>query len=87
MDNIWKLPAAALLALALSTAPVSVSQAASPAPVKAEHGMVVTAHHLASEIGVEVMKKGGNAVERPSPWVTPWRSPIRKPATSAAAAS
>ncbi|HTN97611.1 MAG TPA: gamma-glutamyltransferase, partial [Nordella sp.] len=37
--------------------------AASPAPVKAEHGMVVTAQHLASEIGVEVMKQGGNAVD------------------------
>lgn len=37
--------------------------AASPAPVKGEHGMVVTAQHLASEIGVEVMKKGGNAVD------------------------
>jgi gamma-glutamyltranspeptidase/glutathione hydrolase len=37
--------------------------AASPAPVKGGHGMVVTAQHLASEIGVEVMKKGGNAVD------------------------
>jgi len=39
------------------------SFAASPAPVKAEHGMVVTAQRLASEIGVEVLKKGGNAVD------------------------
>ncbi|MGE0006398.1 MAG: gamma-glutamyltransferase [Parvibaculaceae bacterium] len=37
--------------------------AASPAPVKGEHGMVVTAQRLASEIGVEVLKKGGNAVD------------------------
>ncbi len=37
--------------------------AASPQPVKAEHGMVVTAQHLASDIGVEVMKEGGNAVD------------------------
>jgi len=37
--------------------------AASPAPVKGEHGMVVTAQHLASDIGVEVMKDGGNAVD------------------------
>lgn len=37
--------------------------AASPAPVKAAHGMVVSAQHLASDIGVEVMKKGGNAVD------------------------
>jgi gamma-glutamyltranspeptidase/glutathione hydrolase len=37
--------------------------AASPAPVKAEHGMVVTAQKLASEVGVEVLKQGGNAVD------------------------
>jgi gamma-glutamyltranspeptidase/glutathione hydrolase len=37
--------------------------AASPAPVKAENGMVVTGQHFASKIGVEVMKQGGNAVD------------------------
>lgn len=37
--------------------------AASPAPVKGENGMVATAHHLASEIGVDVLKSGGNAVD------------------------
>ncbi|WFP62917.1 gamma-glutamyltransferase [Mesorhizobium sp. WSM4904] len=37
--------------------------AASPAPAKGEHGMVVTAQHLATEVGVEVLKKGGNAVD------------------------
>ena len=29
----------------------------------AEHGMVVTAQHLATEIGVDVLKRGGNAVD------------------------
>lgn len=37
--------------------------AASPEPVHAEHGMVVTAHRLASQIGVDVLKSGGNAVD------------------------
>ncbi|MBB4507149.1 gamma-glutamyltransferase [Rhizobium johnstonii] len=37
--------------------------AASPAPVEAEHGMVVTAQHLATDVGVEVLKGGGNAVD------------------------
>ncbi|MEO7114626.1 MAG: gamma-glutamyltransferase [Caldimonas sp.] len=37
--------------------------AASTAPVGAEHGMVVTAQHLASEVGVDVLKRGGNAVD------------------------
>lgn len=43
--------------------PLHPAFAASPEPVKAEHGMVVTAQHLASDVGVEVLKKGGNAVD------------------------
>ena len=39
------------------------SQAASVAPVAAEHGMVVTAQHLATQVGVDVLKKGGNAID------------------------
>jgi gamma-glutamyltranspeptidase/glutathione hydrolase len=39
------------------------ASAASAAPVAAEHGMVVTAQHLATEVGVEVLKKGGNAID------------------------
>ena len=38
-------------------------QAASVAPVAAENGMVVTAQHLATEVGVDVLKRGGNAVD------------------------
>ncbi len=32
-------------------------------PVRAKHGMVVSASKLASQIGVEIMKKGGNAID------------------------
>lgn len=32
-------------------------------PVAAENGMVVTAQHLATKVGVEVLKKGGNAID------------------------
>ena len=41
----------------------TLSNAASVAPVAAENGMVVTAQHLASRIGVDVLKRGGNAVD------------------------
>ena len=57
-----KLPFAAALALASALACVA-AQAASQPPVAAENGMVVTAQHLATRIGVDVLKDGGNAVD------------------------
>ena len=51
---------AGALVLLIGAAPL---QAASPAAVKGENGMVVTAHHLASAIGVDVLEAGGNAVD------------------------
>ena len=37
--------------------------AASQAPVAAENGMVVSAQHLATKVGVDVLKDGGNAID------------------------
>jgi gamma-glutamyltranspeptidase/glutathione hydrolase len=54
-------PSPILLCLALLLVPVA--HAASPTPVPAEHGMVVTAHTHATRIGVEVLKNGGNAID------------------------
>jgi len=50
-----------LLTLALvATAPYS---AGATRPVHAQHGMVVTVHQLASEVGIETLEAGGNAVD------------------------
>jgi gamma-glutamyltranspeptidase/glutathione hydrolase len=40
-----------------------VVNAASPAPVSAENGMVVTAQAYATRVGVDVLKQGGNAID------------------------
>lgn len=53
----------AAVSLAVTLTPSTIAFAASPAPAKGEHGMVVTAQHLATEVGVDVLKKGGNAVD------------------------
>ena len=51
-----------LVAALLSVAAMS-AHAASVAPVAAENGMVVAAQHLATKVGVDVLKRGGNAVD------------------------
>lgn len=57
------LPRTGALAALIVSIGLAPAFAASPEPVKAAHGMVVTAQHLASDVGVEVLKKGGNAVD------------------------
>ena len=51
------------LAAALWAGGASIALAASPAPAEGENGMVVTAQHLATDVGLEVLKAGGNAVD------------------------
>lgn len=51
------------LAAALWVGAASLGLAASPAPAEGENGMVVTAQHFATDVGLEVLKAGGNAVD------------------------
>ena len=39
------------------------AHAASQTPLGARHGMVVTGQHLATKVGVDILKQGGNAVD------------------------
>ncbi|GLR87554.1 gamma-glutamyltransferase [Bradyrhizobium iriomotense] len=52
---------AAIISVSLTT--FSPARAASVAPAAAENGMVVSAQHLATQVGVDVLKRGGNAVD------------------------
>lgn len=54
--------ATALAATMLAPPPVCV-QGAAGHPVRARQGMVVSSHYLASQVGVDILKKGGNAVD------------------------
>jgi gamma-glutamyltranspeptidase/glutathione hydrolase len=64
--------ASILIALGLMVAPVAAlkghvkalgSPVASREPVRARHAMVATTNRIASEIGVNIMKRGGNAID------------------------
>ena len=54
---------ALLGALAAAHAIAQDEQPASPKPVITDHAMVVSVHHAATDAGVSVLKRGGNAVD------------------------
>lgn len=52
-----------ILPLLLIVAVATPRAAAAVRPVHAQHAMVVTVHQLATEVGVEIMQAGGNAID------------------------
>jgi gamma-glutamyltranspeptidase/glutathione hydrolase len=61
----------AAFAIAAAAAPLALCQQGAgnglpyrdEQPVRAKNGMVVSVHHLASDVGVQILQSGGNAVD------------------------
>ena len=51
------------LVCVLLCAPVAPARGASRDPVRARRGMVASTSRIASQVGVDVLKRGGNAVD------------------------
>jgi len=60
--NQWTKPLTVPLTLAALLVSGSLQAASNPA-VEAKNGMVVTSQYLASQVGVDILKKGGNAID------------------------
>jgi gamma-glutamyltranspeptidase/glutathione hydrolase len=54
---------APLLALATLGLPLTATQAAAPLAAESSEGMVVSAQHLATDVGATILRNGGNAID------------------------
>jgi gamma-glutamyltranspeptidase / glutathione hydrolase len=63
MKAIKKIASASLATALLTLAVLAAPRAASREPLRARHGMVVSVSEIASRVGVETLRRGGNAVD------------------------
>jgi gamma-glutamyltranspeptidase / glutathione hydrolase len=62
-NRIWLLIACLAMGSPDAGAQNSSGVIPSPPPVRTQHAMVVSIHHDATDAGVEILKKGGNAID------------------------
>src|SRR5581483_1178451 len=58
-----RIPYKRLSLCGLAVCALSVAVWSSTEPVHAEHAMVVTVHQLATRVGIDILRAGGNAVD------------------------
>ena len=59
MRTVHKIKVLVFLLIIALNVPVTIARE----PVRSQHGMVASTNEVASRVGVDIMKRGGNAVD------------------------